>query len=203
MMTKSMMQRWVDLFPTVSLDTSLEWFNWVKDHYHAPNRHFHSLEHIEYLLLVAEEYFDFVPRVVKIAVWLHNIVYEPGSSYNEADSAMIAKTILPDLGVTRVDIKLIAQMIECTKDHVPNSWQAAMLCDLDLCSLASLPDVYRENSEKIGREFAAFAGSLQSAGRNAFIDRLLSRERIFSTDLFYKIFEGQARVNLIAERETW
>lgn len=45
--------------------------------------------------------------------------------------------------------------------------------------------------------------SQQSSGRNAFIDRFLSRDRIFSTDHFYKIFEEQARANLIAERETW
>lgn len=203
MTQNSMMQRWVDLFPSVSLDTSLYWYHWVKDHYDAPNRHFHSFGHIEYLLLVAEEYFDFVPRTVQIATWLHDIVYEPGSSCNEVDSAMIARAILPDLGVARADIELIAQMIECTKDHVPNSWQAAMLCDLDLCSLASLPDVYRDNSEKIKQEFAAFAGSQQGMGRNAFIDRFLSRERIFSTELFYKIFEEQARENLITERETW
>lgn len=199
----SMLQRWVDLFPQNSLDTSIYWYRWVKKHYDAPNRHFHSFGHIEYLLLIADEYFDYVPRNVLIAVWFHDIVYEPGSSNNEADSAMIARAVLPHLGVTIEDIEQIASIIECTKDHVPTSWQASILCDLDLCSLATSEEVYRENSVKIAKEFAAFGSAAQKAGRNMFIDSFLARERIYNTKLFYGLFENIARANLIAERDTW
>lgn len=203
MSQKNMMQRWVDLFPSVSLDVSLYWYRWVKAHYDAPGRYFHAFGHIEYLLLVADEYFDHLPRTVLIAIWLHDIVYTPGSPFNEADSTAVARMILVHLGVSGEDIELIAEMIECTKTHVATCWQAEILCDLDLCSLGSSPDVYREGSAKIQKEFAAFSASQQSMGRNAFIRYMLGRESIYSTDLFRELFESQARANLQAELETW
>ena len=199
----SMMQRWVSLFPSVSLDCSLYWYRWVKAHYEAPGRYFHDFGHIEHILLVAEEYLDFVPRTVLIAIWLHDIVYAPGSPFNESDSAAVARMILVHLGVSSQDIELIAEMIECTKTHIATSWQAAILCDLDLSSLGSSPDIYQEGSAKIQKEFAAFSASEQSIGRNVFIKRMLGREWIYSTDLFRKMFEAQARDNLQAELDTW
>ena len=55
--------------------------------YDAPARHYHNLQHIENLLGRVEVHSLHDPVVVGLAVWFHDVVYDPLRPDNEAQSA--------------------------------------------------------------------------------------------------------------------
>ncbi len=200
---KSMMQRWIDLFPGVSLDESLYWYRWVKGHYDAIGRYYHNWEHPEFLFHMMDLYFPGAPRQVLMAIFLHDLCVEPGGLFDEEDSAILSRYVLSHLAVSIQDIEMVAEIIVATKHHHPTSWQAKIVCDLDLCALGYSAEIFDENSNKIKKENDIFTELQRRMGRNAFIDSMLARPRIFSTQLFYEVFELDARANLITDREKW
>ena len=76
--------------------SSLIWHQ-IALRYQEKHRHYHHLQHIYDLLKLAERYHDQLKNklAVYLAIFFHDIVYEPHSSTNEEDSAKLFKDLLP------------------------------------------------------------------------------------------------------------
>jgi predicted metal-dependent HD superfamily phosphohydrolase len=174
----------------------------VADRYGEPARHYHTLEHVRECL----SELDRVPASAarrdeaEMALWLHDVVYDPRASDNEARSAALAERMLADAGVDAATHGRIGRLIAATAHAIaPPPGDAALVCDADLAILGADPDRYAQYARQIGEEYAWVPAPIFRARRAALLRRFLQRRFIYSTAEFRERYESAARRNLSAE----
>ena len=84
-------RKWRDLLGAWAVTPSLanESFEDIHQHYAGPSRFFHTLHHVEAMLETVDGLAAFARSLnaVKLAVWLHDVIYDSRASDNEARSA--------------------------------------------------------------------------------------------------------------------
>jgi len=168
------------------------WWREVEIRHAEPHRHYHTLAHVRDMLqLVSGE-------AAVAATWFHDIVRDPTRRDNEDASARIAATALRDIGFPVVGINVVAQMIRATATHDQHDLpqQALLFLDADLATLGSSRERYVAYRNAVRREFAFLSEDEFLERRRATFDRLLSRPRIFFTQVMRERFEQQARENM-------
>ncbi len=158
-------------------------------------RAYHNLGHVESALktlsrLVA----DPDPRVV-LALCLHDAVYDPRATDNEAQSGCFAWDLLAPLGVGRDDLTEIERLILATKDHVAMDPVSTLVVDADLSILAASAEEYDAYAAAIRREYAFVPEDEYRAGRTRVLRGLLER-KLFTSPV---MDEGAARANIARE----
>ena len=110
-------------------------------HWSAEGRYHHDLSHLAEALDIAAEIGRGLPGdwllIVELALWYHDAIYDPQKPDNEAQSAALARTHLPDPIVA----EWVAQLVLTTIDHqLPSDPElrkaAEVLLDADLGVLA-------------------------------------------------------------------
>ncbi len=194
-------RRWVELFPDASVRDVQRIFDYICQRYDEPHRHYHTLaNHIEALLEAQALYFPKAHRSLKLAIWLHDLVYDGRPGDDERCSAAVSSSLLSELAVPQEEIKAVVDLILCTINHVPSAPGASMLCDLDLMSLGTSNDQYWATYALIRQEYAHVSDADWYRGRRAFIQRFLDRPNIFTTLTLGSQFETAARYNLQVEQ---
>lgn len=166
--------------------------------YAEPHRHYHDVRHLAEVLVAIDDLAsltDYV-RVVRLAAWFHDAVYDPRASDNEVRSAALAQAALPPPVGDRV-----AALVRLTADHAPprGDADAAVLCDADLAILAAPQERYIEYAGGVRREYAHVHDDVFSTARAAILTGLLARERLYATDAAYALWERKARRNVRGE----
>lgn len=171
--------------------------------YREPHRRYHTLEHIAEMLAIIDEQrerlIEYEP--LAFATWFHDVVYDPRRDDNEVRSAIVARRTMPKLMVSGwITLRTIA-LIRATKDHVPPdaSFDAALFIDADLAILGSAPDRYNRYAADIRHEYSHLSDDDYNTARAAFLERLLSSDRIYRTEHLRTRLEPQARTNLAHE----
>lgn len=177
--------------------------------YQAPPRAYHHLGHVVEVMAWVDWVEARVPWLQPVevcaAVLFHDVVYEPGAKDNEARSAAMARAAIAahrELG--QVSAERVAFLIEATARHgklVPGDVddEAARFLDCDLAIIAAPPPRYQRYCLEIAEEYAALPAEAFRAGRAGFVRGLLTRPRLFLSELFHQAFDEQARANLRAE----
>ena len=174
----------------------------VAARYSEPARHYHTLDHIACCVALLDEHRDGFERAdeAELALWLHDVVYDPRASNNEARSAELAERMLQTGGVAREAIGRIAAMIMATAHaEPPRRGDESLVCDIDLAVLGSPPERYAEYVRLIGAEYAWVPAPVFRMRRAAVLRRFLRRPVIYASDGFRKRYEAAARKNLSAE----
>lgn len=168
-------------------------------HYREPQRHYHTLQHLEECCAA----FDLLrgqaarPGEIELALWFHDAVYYPTRRDNEALSAELAATCLRDAGACESAIGRIESMILATRHHQANDdGDCATLLDVDLAILGAAPARFAEYERQIRAEYAHVPGDAYRVGRGKVLAGFLARPRLYLTDLFFECYELQARRNL-------
>ena len=198
---QSMLERWFSLFPNGRQELVLQYFCEVQELYRERHRRYHTIEHIERMLRAQEHFFPEASRAVKMAVWLHDMVYDPRCDDNEIRSADAARLLVYELGASKEEAEAVYRLILVTKDHVGSASDELELCDLDLLSLGDPSSAYRITTTQIRQEYAFVSDDLWRVGRRAFVNGFLDRLRIYQTLPMFERYESKARDNLHAERE--
>lgn len=160
--------------------------------YAEPHRHYHNLRHISDMLSKGLSLSD--EQV--IAIWFHDAIYVPGSPTNEADSARLAIEQISGWDADRVHI--VERIILDTRNHVPSTEESKRVIDLDLSILGESPERYQSYVESIRKEFGHVSEEDWIAGRGAWIEGMIGRDRIFWTP-WGESLEETARANLMQE----
>ena len=101
-MDSTMKLRWLDLAESLDIPEAAAEKIWreLAAAYGENGRFYHNLHHIQHALAVAEQLqavaTDFT--AVQLALWFHDVVYDPRRSDNEAQSAAFAERVLRPLG---------------------------------------------------------------------------------------------------------
>ena len=171
--------------------------------YKEPQRFYHTVQHISECLGLLDwlvESRSMEPQLIlEMALWYHDVVYQPQSSDNEQCSADQAREFL-QTGRCR-HIKMIDSLIMATC-HLKDTGKAAKtklaqwIVDIDLAILGSSPQRFTQYETQIRQEYAWVPEALYQQKRQAVLMQFLHRPHIYQSPLFQQRFEAQARRNL-------
>lgn len=164
---------------------------WIKQ-LQEPQRHYHTLHHVESLLThLAPE--DANPEMIA-AIWLHDIVYDPTRGDNEERSAEQARF---DLANSSINVETVRRLIMGTKSHLADDEPQRAFNDLDLGILGADAESYDRYAEQIRREYVFVDDASYRQGRAAILRDFDSRT-IYQTER-WQHREAQAHANLQRE----
>ncbi len=173
-------------------------FGEIVARYGENHRHHHTLDHIATCLGWLDEHRDLArqPAEVELAVWYHDVVYEPAARDNEQRSADLARKSLRALDVEVGAVDRIARHILATRDHEGDAGDSGLLVDLDLTVLGSGPREFDEFEHRIRQEYRHLPDRLYRIGRRRVVERFLDRTTIYGIPALRDRFEAPARANL-------
>ena len=192
-------RKWHDLLLSWAVDPSLAdpAFEEVRELYAGPGRFYHPLDHVESVLEIIESLVSYARNLnaVKLAAWLHDVIYDPRASDNEERSADYAERLCEKFSMP--DGRLVASLILKTKTHdAGDDPDAQVFLDADLAVLGANEPAYRAYSEKIRQEYAWVPEPDYRTGRRRVLQSFLSRPRIYH---LLRPLEEPARRNIAAE----
>ena len=166
--------------------------------YAEPHRHYHTAEHIARTLRLLDEASTRLtrPAEAELAVWLHDVVYDPRADDNEARSADRAEALLREGGATPGVIAAVREMILATRHAAPpEEHDARYVVDADLSILGAPAGEFDRYEDQVRREYAFVPETEWRERRPRLLGRFLDRGPIFQTPEFAR-FEAAARANL-------
>lgn len=175
----------------------------LRTRYTEPQRHYHTLAHIEHLLALLDEYRAHARdrRLIALAIWFHDAIYEPKRTDNEARSAELARGVLGSLCEPAATIDAVDRMVLATAGHRWTDGQAdtALFLDLDLSILGAEPPVYDRYVEQVRLEYGFVPGWLFRFKRGHLLRQWLARPALYFTEALRTRFEAAARGNIARE----
>ncbi|EGF91786.1 hypothetical protein ABI_02170 [Asticcacaulis biprosthecium C19] len=170
--------------------------------YSEPHRHYHGLSHIAAVVArfdtVRDQFED--PGQALLALFFHDIIYEPARRDNEALSADRLREALPGIDTARACRHILA-----TTAHQPSDDpDTNLVLDIDMSVLGASWPAYLAYARGVFHEYVPVYGlEAYAAGRVAlFLTPTLARDHIFLTQSF-AARDAQAKQNLSAERDLW
>ena len=208
MSSSSLKERWDHLFSgfTSSTNRSVdEVWDHITKSYGAPERKYHNLEHLQEMF----EEFDRIkeeisqPDAVALAIFFHDVYYDPTGNRNEEESAALAEEILSDFNFDQRLIKEVKSLILATKTgSFPINSDQRFMVDIDRSILGKSPDKYANYRNQIRQEYSLYPEKAFLIGRKHFIRSLLGNASIYLTTPFKERLEKQAIKNLTEELNT-
>ncbi len=209
MLTPNLAARWHALTAPLLLDAARREAELARlaAAYDAPERHYHSLQHIENLLnrIGACSLQD--ATVVELAVWFHDAVYNALRSDNEAKSAEWALRFLQETSLKPARRERVADLIRRTQDHTqpqpPDDADLLLFLDADLSILGAPEAAYWDYARQVRREYRLVPDLLYRPGRRKVLAKMLAAPVLFHTPALREELDAQARHNLQAELDAW
>ncbi|QOD12389.1 hypothetical protein IEE84_10995 [Psychrobacter sp. 28M-43] len=175
--------------------------------YGEPQRAYHTLNHIEQLLVQFDNIKHVLaePHIIALALYYHDVIYDPTRSDNELKSAEFATDALrPYLNPKQC--RQIHALIMMTANHQIDMLverdkynDAAYLLDVDLSILGAPWSAYEQYAKAIRQEYKYVADDNYRDGRTAVLQGLLAHPKLYLTDHYYNQLETQARANIKLE----
>lgn len=207
--TRTMLkQTFINLLKNYTDNESLinELWNEIELNYSSKKRYYHTLKHLEDLLIqmlnVKEHIHNW--ESVLFTLYYHDIIYNSKRSDNEELSAEFAEQRLNQLNVQSETNERCKQQILATKSHViSKDSDTNYFTDADLSILGRSWEEYSFYFKNVRKEYSIYPDFVYNPGRKKVLIHFLAMERIFKTDFFNEKFEKQARENLKREMDLY
>jgi len=140
-MTKDVyLQRWLVLLKNLPTSEAIKHliYDDLRLCYAESHRAYHTFEHIQACLHQLDKVSSSLENVfnIEMALWFHDVIYNPHSASNEQDSAEYAKQALQKIGLPQQTIQDIAYLIRLTQHPAnPQTFDEQILLDIDLAIL--------------------------------------------------------------------
>lgn len=168
--------------------------------YGRPDRHYHTLAHVDDCLeqLAACALPDAQADPIALALWFHDAVYNWRSKTNEIDSATWAEAFLSGCDADQALSDRVHGLIMATCHVVPEplAGDQLLMSDIDLSILGRAPQVYDRYERAIAEEYKWVPKVTFRRERRKILRGFLEREAIYHTARFNDLYEDQARINL-------
>jgi predicted metal-dependent HD superfamily phosphohydrolase len=168
--------------------------------YDEPHRHYHTQQHLKECMVLLDKFEDKFsrPAEVKLALYFHDIIYDPKSNTNEIESAARAVNFLRSINAPDTLQQRIHDLVMMTATHTPPfmDYDAYLMKDIDLAILGSGPDRFKEYQAQIRKEFKHVDTHAFIQARNEFLKKFLDYDTIFNTRYFRGHYEVTARKNI-------
>jgi predicted metal-dependent HD superfamily phosphohydrolase len=171
-----------------------------------PARRYHTTRHLVEMfwaleeLEEADEIDDRQCSVARLAAWFHDAIYDPtaGPGSNEADSAVLARDTLQQLGIRDDDAEVIDRLIRLTAGHDADDEDPldAAFQDADMWILSAPTERFDGYCAQVREEYAHVSDADYRKGRTAILEPFLHRDTIYRTPRALHTWETAARINL-------
>lgn len=192
-------RRWTALMGALGLAEHLPTYSRIEAAYAEPQRHYHTGRHIDLCLAELDTVRTFAGSAaeVELALWFHDVVYEPRATDNELRSARLAADFLacadaPAESAARVHALVMATMHEA-EPHDPD---ARLLVDIDLSILGRAAEIYDWFERGVRREYRWVPAFVYRRKRAEVLRSFLERPSIYFTPALRDRYEAPARANL-------
>ena len=152
--------------------------------YSEPHRHYHTLNHVAACLGWLDPYRHLAadPLCLELALWAHDVIYDPRATDNEARSAdwfvqQFADSTLTDQQRARVHELILATI----HPHPPTDPDMALLQDIDLSILGADAELYDRYEGWIRQEYDFVPEEAFRKGRSAVLQSFLDQGVIYHT----------------------
>jgi len=175
-------------------------FSRIMAAYSESHRYYHTFGHIKHCLSELDEVKGLMGSSdeVEYAIWLHDMVYDTHASDNEEKSARIAKEILSESSCPEIKVRKIQQLILITThQQQPETPDAHFMVDIDLTILGQPPEIFDIYERNIRAEYSWVSAEDYKIGRSKVLQSFLNRPSIYNTNWFKKLYEHQARENIL------
>lgn len=208
--------QWTELCSALKVDVGLsqKWWKIVREHYCESWRYYHTLSHVHHMLDKLTAYEDKLknPKEVALAVYFHDVIYDPRAGDNEEQSAVtfekFAEECLCSGSEHGVERQRVCEMIMLTKKHQTPAHMAEneygdsdehYLLDFDMAILGEQSSEYRLYSANIQREYAHIPNKEYCRRRAHVLKEFLGTRRIYCTEVFHEKYEENAKKNILNE----
>jgi predicted metal-dependent HD superfamily phosphohydrolase len=171
-----------------------------------PARRYHTTRHLVEMFAALEELEDAGEiddrqcSIARLAAWFHDAIHDPHlrSGSNEADSAALARDMLPLLAVDQDDVETIDRLIRLTVRHDIDTAERldAAFHDADLWILSAPQERFDGYCDQVREEYAHVPDVAYHQGRAAILEPLFHRDTIYRTSRALRDWETAARINL-------
>lgn len=172
--------------------------------YGDPARTYHNWTHINAMLNLLDgvrsrgEFADVELPEVELAIFFHDVVYDPQAKDNEQRSAAVLRSMSAGIDVGLV--WNVCLMIVATEKHGPSEDASTrLLLDLDLAILGAPSDDYDGYATAVRKEYAFLPDERWNTGRKRVLERFLERPVVYQTGHFQDLLEQNARQNIQRE----
>ena len=173
-------------------DASVGVWNRLFQRYSEPHRSYHNLRHVNSML-------DELDRVMQggvameLAIWFHDVIYDPKSKDNETRSAEFFEACMGGIVAAPLADEVV-RLIEATDYSRERSGRQDedLIRDIDLSVLAADPADYLAYCSAIRAEYSHVTDPDFVVGRLAILKRL-SVSPIYFTDHFLELEEAASR----------
>jgi predicted metal-dependent HD superfamily phosphohydrolase len=180
----------------------MELWNEIEISYSGKKRFYHTLAHLENLLIQLLEVKSNILHwdTILFTLYYHDSVYNALQSDNEEKSVALAEQRMTQMAIPAEMIANCKAQILATKKHLYNT-NADMnyFTDADLSILGTDWENYSAYFKNVRKEYAVYPDLVYKPGRRKVLNHFLAMERIFKTSYFYTKFERQAKQNLQRE----
>ena len=178
--------------------------------YNESQRVYHSLQHIQQLFGQFEQIKQHLnePHIIALALFYHDVIYEPTCVNNELKSAEYAVEALSSY-LTAEQCQYIYALIMMTASHQiddidknsdkAKESDAAYLLDMDLSILGASWSEYQQYAQAVRQEYAHVLDADYRVGRISVLKGLLAHPTLYLTDHYHSRLEEQARENIKRE----
>ena len=175
--------------------------------YNESQRAYHSLQHIQQLFLQFEKIKHQLhePHIIALALYYHDIIYDPRRSDNELKSAEYAVEALKGY-LSAEQCQHIYALIMMTATHELHECldtdtvsDAAYFLDMDLSILGTPWSEYQVYAQAVRQEYRHIANEDYRTGRIAVLQKLFAHPVLYLTAYYHNQFEVQARDNIKRE----
>jgi predicted metal-dependent HD superfamily phosphohydrolase len=192
-----LLPRWNRLFDGLGLEVPAGGFDELVARYREAHRAYHTLGHIEACFHELDQSGLAASAALELALFFHDVVYDPRAHDNEAASAAFAHEMLARVGASaslRADIERL--VLATRHAAVPDREDERLLVDIDLSILGTEASTFDVYEREIREEYAFVPEAAFRAGRSAVLEGILARPKIYSTPPFDARYELRARENL-------
>lgn len=166
--------------------------------YSEKQRAYHTVQHLYECLSLIEtiqsELND--PYAVALALWFHDVIYDPQAPDNELKSAELFEQLMAqDLSFSTLE-KIKRWILATQKHALTDEIDLQFLLDIDLAILAATPERFIQYERQIQREYCWVDSEVYSIKRKQVLIHFYQSEPLYQTAYFQKNFELNAKDNL-------
>ncbi|MDC4280245.1 metal-dependent hydrolase [Acinetobacter baumannii] len=189
---------WFELHQHYDFSEPQQIYNELIAAYSERQRAYHTVQHLYECLSLMEavQYELNDPYAVALALWFHDVIYDPQAPDNELKSAELFEQLMAqDLQLDTM--QKIKRWILATQKHgSTDETDLQFLLDIDLAILAATPERFIQYEQQIQQEYAWVDPEVYSIKRKEVLKHFYQSEPLYQTAYFQKNFELNAKQNL-------
>lgn len=166
--------------------------------YSEKQRAYHTVQHLYECLSLMEavQYELNDPYAVALALWFHDVIYDPQAPDNELKSAeLFEQAMAQDLSSDTLE-KIKRWILATQKHALTDETDLQFLLDIDLAILAATPERFIQYEQQIQQEYSWVDPEVYSIKRKQVLIHFYQSEPLYQTVYFQKNFELNAKDNL-------